>query len=166
MKKKPGKPRSDVATRFWSYVDKSGGPDACWPWTLSHAKGRNRLPYGRFQLLRDKGVLTHRMAYQLATGEDIPKGLCVMHSCDNAKCCNPKHLSIGTHAENIRQRDERGRTAKGLRGGRTKLTVEQVLEIRDCKDSWAAMRERHGVQDGTIWSIKVRRNWAHVPERD
>ena len=47
-----------------------------------------------------KTVGTHRLAYEAFKGP-IPDGLLVMHSCDNRRCCNPGHLSVGTHRDNV-----------------------------------------------------------------
>lgn len=100
-----------VATRFWSKVDASAGPDACWPWL----GGRKAKGYGTFFIRRDppgrhgKLIQTtaHRMAYQLTNGA-IDDGLVVRHTCDNPPCCNPAHLIPGTIADNSRDAMERG----------------------------------------------------------
>ncbi len=99
-----------VATieRFWAKVDKSAGPDACWPWTAS----RNPGSYGRVSHFR-RTAYAHRVAYEIAIGP-IPAGdhygtMCVCHRCDNKICCNPAHLWLGTVSDNNADRDAKGR---------------------------------------------------------
>lgn len=87
-----------VAERFWEKVDRAAGVDGCWPWTAT----RTPQNYGQF----DKRG-SHRVAFELTNGA-IPAGLYVLHSCDNPPCCNPAHLSLGTHADNLREAAERG----------------------------------------------------------
>lgn len=72
---------------------------------------RNRGGYGALRF-GDRIYLAHRAAYEVKHGP-IPAGLCVMHSCDNPLCVNVDHLSLGTRAENSRDRDRKGRTARG-----------------------------------------------------
>ena len=115
--------------RFWAKVCKS---DGCWTWTASCTKA------GYGQIRRKGGVFyAHRLVYELAHGP-IPPGLFVLHSCDNRRCVNPDHLSIGTAQDNTQDMmvKSRGRfpgpieSAKGERHGMAKLTWQKVSEIR------------------------------------
>ena len=96
---------------FWNKVIKQ--PDGCWEW----AKGRRRNPgisfensYGVVYRNR-KPYYAHRIAWEITFGS-IPKGLEVCHKWDNAPCCNPDHLFLGTHLDNMRDMIKKGRHAK------------------------------------------------------
>lgn len=95
--------------RFWAKVDKSGGPDACWPWTGWCQKNG----YGQYGSTRNGSNLVHRIAYEYLV-DPIPDGLVLDHLCHTAdpqcadndacphrKCCNPKHGEPVTRRENI-----------------------------------------------------------------
>lgn len=96
----------DVA-RFWSRVEVRD-QNLCWPWRF----GSNSTGYGEFRLLDGERYLAHRFAYRLANGSLDPE-LIIRHSCDNSLCCNWAHLEVGTHADNVRDRVNRDRSAKG-----------------------------------------------------
>lgn len=111
--------------RFWSKVDRRGD-DECWPWIA--AKRDSKRGYGAFWY---QG--RHRQATYMAlilSGATVPDGLMVRHECDNPSCCNPKHLLVGTHADNMADKTARGRQVRGERSAKAKLTREQVDFIR------------------------------------
>jgi hypothetical protein len=74
--------------------------------------------YGRLKI-NNIETYAHRAMIVAVTGKPIPDGLCVLHSCDNKCCINPNHLRIGTHAENMRDAIERGRTVYPPKGSWT-----------------------------------------------
>lgn len=117
---------------FWKRVDRQG-VDACWPWIGAQTKGaKNPTPYGQLGW-RGKVERAHRVAFELVKGEIQPDAM-VLHTCDNTLCCNPKHLYIGDHAQNMRDMVERQRRKGigiGAANGRAKLNQKQANEIRN-----------------------------------
>lgn len=98
--------------------------DGCW----EHTGAPDNFGYRHFRLngRRDRA---HRAAYALLI-QPIPAGLVICHRCDNPACIRPDHLAAGTHADNIADRDAKGRTAKGTANGRAKLDWPTVRLIR------------------------------------
>jgi len=94
--------------------------------------------YGNLSALiegKKKKIGAHRIALAIAKPELHPlifgdSKLIVRHSCDNPGCCNPDHLSVGTHADNVADRVERDRSALGITNGRAVLCEQCVILVR------------------------------------
>ena len=151
--------KDTLLQRYWSRVDKRG-PDECWNWTGTTSRG-----YGKFY----DGVAmrrAHRYAWQFAHGE-WPGEWHVLHSCDNPLCQNPAHLKLGTHADNMREMEQRGR-AKYVRGeahGKSRLTTESVKTIRAMRadgETLHSIASAIGVTIATIHNVVTGRTWSHV----
>ena len=92
-------------------------------------------------------------------------GTCVLHQCDVRSCVNPEHLYLGTHAQNMRDMDARGRrrngtTNRGEAVWTAKVTASQVKAIRRAKGPRRAIAERYGIGVTQVGKIKNRRQWA------
>lgn len=94
-----------IAPTWAVRVDRSGGANACWPWTGSTMTNG----YGQTRVRKDgrwRGAGAHQVAYYQATGRwgRQSEGRLVRHLCHNRLCCNPAHLAGGTPAENADDR--------------------------------------------------------------
>lgn len=150
--------------RFWSKVDKSGGPDACWIWQGP----RKRFGYGHFQARTDEGsfqIGAHRYAWILANGP-IPNGLFVCHACDNRRCVNPAHLFLGTPADNAADMVAKGRKPKGKDSGTARLTDDNVRYIREHyrpgETTFKEFADMFGVTYQAVANAVRRKTWKHI----
>ncbi len=105
------RPWMDHEARFWSKVQKAEG-DACWEWTSTLFSSG----YGAFKV-DDLERQAHRVSYEMHHGVSLfgRESDLVMHSCDNPRCVNPAHLSLGTDATNIADMIAKGRNSRGER---------------------------------------------------
>lgn len=138
--------------RFWVWVMVLG-PDECWPWQGSVTK----CGYGVLGW-----EYAHRLAYTAANGS-IPDGLHVCHSCDVRKCCNPRHLFVGTNADNMADKVAKGRQSRGV--NQSDLTEAEVLEIRRLHSGGLSIRQlgvMFGKSKSQIHRITSRFHWKHL----
>jgi hypothetical protein len=80
----------------------------CWEWDLY----TDDVGYGRTEISKGNSTLAHRVSYE-AFVEFPPKELKVLHKCDNPSCVNPEHLFLGTQADNVEDRQRKGRSKDG-----------------------------------------------------
>jgi len=106
--------RRPLLERYWEKIDKRGD-DECWPWLGATNGSGNGMGHGQLGDGKGRGgknLYAHHIAWSLAYGMRDQR-LHVLHKCDNGSCCNPAHLELGTHGDNMRQMTERGRN-RGL----------------------------------------------------
>ncbi len=133
----------------------------CWMWiSATNANGYGRLNEGG---QRGRCRLAHRVSFELHVGP-IPDGTLVCHRCDFKACVNPEHLFLGSHTDNARDRDAKGRsnTPRGERAGHAKLTRAQVDAMRTLLRSGerqAAVARAFGVSASTVCWIASGRSW-------
>lgn len=147
-----------LAERFWRKVSRPGMLE-CWEWQGSFL----RRGYGQFSVSHASTCHAHRMAYLLTFPEWDGKGF-VCHRCDNPPCCNPAHLFVGTHQENMRDMIAKGRKIimRGTAHGRGRLTEADILEIRQSTKTGIELAAEFGVSQSHISGIRHRRFWSHI----
>jgi hypothetical protein len=148
-----------VQKKFWERVVRSN-ETTCWEFI----KGRDGTGYGLVYFSHEKHR-AHRVAWRIVFGA-IPELLNVLHRCDNRCCCNPFHLHLGTHADNMRDMALKGRGTRGRRCFTNKLAASQVLKIRSEydreKNGYAALGRQYGVHPTNIEAIISRRTWNYI----
>lgn len=149
---------------FWERVIKSEHQDDCWRWSgAKKPKGYGSL------CIREEGKLTthsaHRLSYLIHTGE-IAGELHVLHRCDNPECTNPKHLRLGTNAENNKDMNAKGRAVyvSGSAHGNTSLSEADALFILLHKGKMQAktLSAMFKITEHTVKNIWAGRTWKHL----
>lgn len=145
-------------------------PEACWLWIGA----KNSKGYGTFYPgLNQAYLIAHRVAWFLANGP-IPRGMWVLHKCDNPLCCRPSHLFLGDQSANMQDMISKGRGAlqthpelvrRGEASKSAKLTEKQVKQIRELRASGMSQSKlgrMFGVTKVQIRHIEKRTSWKHV----
>jgi hypothetical protein len=156
-----------IASYFWCRVER-GDPADCWEYRGPF----NKDGYGKFyNRTTRRSWLAHREAYSITYG-DIPRGLKVLHRCDNPPCVNPRHLFLGTQADNVSDGVRKGRfegvgiksaetkRANGKNLGRpTKVTEWQenlIVQARNSGRTWREIAEQLGISSTTAARVFIR----------
>ena len=153
---------TQIDKTFWNKVEVRG-PDECWPWqAASTTKGYGIYTRGK---LGKRRVYAHRYAYEMLVGP-IPDGMFCMHKCDNPSCVNPKHLTVGTCSDNLRDMVMKGRSSRGEKRWCAKLTEDDVRAIRTRyatgKVSTYSLAGEYGASQSAIQLVVHHKTWKHV----
>lgn len=155
----------EFQAEFWAKVER--GQD-CWRWVGHIGKDG----YGRTRIGQDRAhYRSHRIAYRIAFDKD-PGHLYVCHRCDNPACCNPRHLFLGTAADNNADKHLKGRARagdhKGAKNGNAKLTegmARQAIEMIKAGKTNVAIGRELGITHSLISRIRVGRSWTALSEQ-
>lgn len=138
--------------------DKSSDIADCWLWE----KALSKSGYGQIRS-NGKTVYVHRLVYEMSNGP-ISDGMSICHRCDHPACFKPSHLFVGTHADNMRDCQEKKRHVFGERNGNAKLNRDKVIAIR--KDypqfSKKELARRYGVHRMAIHCVLINKTWSSV----
>jgi len=161
--------------RFWKKVDIKNNKNECWEWQAVLTNN-----YGMFWF-EGTMVLAHRMAYALHYNdmtiinhcknyhENNNEFDCILHDCDNSKCCNPNHLYIGNNKDNIDDKVKRNRSQR-MRGdlnGNSKITEQDVINIRSeysprINGGLSNIAKKYQISITNVHDIITRKTWKHI----
>ena len=156
--------------------------DDCWLWNAS----KDKDGYGKFEIaiITNKGTKSyrsigaHRISWYLFKSNSF-KDLQVLHTCDVRHCVNPNHLWLGNNADNMLDKVNKNRqakgsllsksvkanSAKGERNCKAKLTVLQVEEIRLLYSQGikrSVIAKQFSICWTTVDAIVRYKHWKHV----
>lgn len=114
--------KRDPIKRFWAKVS-IGNDNDCWNWTGCLGPKQYGMFWGGITC-----TTSHQYSYILHNGP-ISSGMEVMHSCDNRKCVNPKHLSLGTSEDNQRDKISKGRQSAGMCKSLSEYSVQNIRRL-------------------------------------
>jgi transposase-like protein len=162
-------PYQPIEPRFWKFVEKT---DTCWIWTGA----KDSSGYG-YICCNGKNTKAAQVSWQIHIGP-LPKGLWILHKCDNPPCVKPDHLFLGTSKDNVQDMVNKGRNrslidlneparfARGERHGHAKLTDTLVREMRALRANnhltYASIAKKYGVSFTTAYQAVNKQNWKHI----
>jgi len=150
-----------IARIGWDEIVRVPELGACHEWRGA----RDARGYGYIGLPGGGTSVVHRAAYEAEHGE-IQASLLVCHRCDNPPCINDEHHFLGTHEDNTADMVAKGRDMHGVNSFTSKLTEEQVREIRARATTERVLQRElaveYGVSRATIGRVITGRSFRLV----
>lgn len=143
-----------ASARFWCKVRKT---DGCWLWIA----GAEASGYGAFGVTLHRRVRAHVVSMMLHLGT-VDLGACVLHKCDNPPCVNPEHLFLGSRADNMADKKQKGRQPRGEACPNCKLRDADIVVIRASTESSLVLGKRYGVTARHIRAVRARKERNYV----
>lgn len=154
---KRGRPIKSFRDRFWSLVDKKNTL-LCWNWRGYHRR-TGSITLGR------KKILSNRATWLITYGR-IPKGLLVLHKCDNPICCNPHHLFLGTQKDNIQDAVKKGRwlSFRGSKNPFAKIDESKAVFIKNAHKKYSVkeISEFTKISQQIIYRVISFKTWRYA----
>jgi hypothetical protein len=139
-------------------------PNGCWNWTGAIDK----RGYGNLLITvngKDKRVKSHRLSY-IIHNNILLENDAVCHTCDNPRCCNPKHLFVGSAQDNVNDKIAKNRQIRGTMQHNAKLNDEIIkqiiIEYNAGGTSYAKLGKKYNLGKNYIYKIVKRLIWKHV----
>jgi len=145
--------------------------EGCWLWGgVVKGFGYGRMSIGSRTDGTRKQISTHRLSYLIYRGEIGDK--CVLHKCDMPSCVNPAHLFLGTHGDNNRDREAKGRGVylSGAANKNSKHVQSEIDEIREKHSSgdytYRRLAKEYGFKSHkSIIDIIREKTWSPKPPK-
>ncbi len=153
--------------QVWSHLNK------CWlklrgSGYINKIKRRKR-DYVTIALWKKERGYQYFYVHRLVAKAFVPNPLnhpLINHKDGNQKNNSKENLEWCTHKENMRHAFVNGLTTRGEKNTSTKLTVEQVLEIRKLFSEGGLSQDKiavlFGVSQSNIYMIVNRKNWTWI----
>lgn len=149
--------RSKTAEELFELnVIRSDGPDECWGWNGHFLDGYANMT------VKGKSTRGHRYSYEMFVGPLGGKFVC--HRCDNPACTNPRHLFLGTPADNSADMKAKGRAARGSKSPHSTIAEEDVIAVFQSCETAQKTADRFGVKRRVVYAIWCRQNWRWLTE--
>ena len=134
--------------------------DDCLIWPYA----KNANGYAQIKI-KGKNFRVSRLICEKVNGPSPTDKHDAAHSCGNGhlSCINPKHLRWATRKENMRDCIKHGTTNKGTRNGKAKLSVDDIIKIRESISiSQRTLAKQFGVSQTQISMIRSNKCWTEL----